>query len=308
MSCAVNQKQNVTQKETAKPAQSQIHNHNDKELQIQMQMEGQIEDEDKDKLSSFLTCEELLLDLSQVLKLREIFNMFARFSGCNTINVLKVPECLHAMGLRFVESTMKSFLTERLLKFPQSKPPSRVSFELVLSIYCDLASLEEVPTAAVMINGFRCCDAKNTGLLPYNMLRRMLHSLSERLRDAEVAELLDSMKDNKGNVKYVTLLETLFSPLDVDATEKLSQARLYLNALGKNASHMDMQKRDEFIRALRNLDRCRTGFVDPDQLLHLLNANGDRFTVNELSSLTRGMTNGKKEIDYRMFLGLIMND
>ncbi|XP_034484620.1 uncharacterized protein LOC117789653 [Drosophila innubila] len=308
MSCTVNQNQkqnqNPTQDNIQKIVQNQINNQNQKQIQIQPanQFQG-----DNNAVSSFWTCEELLQALSQVLRLREIFNMFARFSGSNTIDILKVPECLHAMGLHFVESTLKSFLSERLLKFPQSKPPTRVSFEFVLSIYCDLSSLEEVPTAAVMINGFRCCDTQNTGELPYNMLRRMLTLVSERLHDTEVSSLLDNMKDDKGNIKYVALLETLF-PTDIDASEKLRQARLYLNALGKNASHMDMHKRDEFIRALRNLDNTHTGCVGTDQLLSLLNSNGDRFTVTELASLTRGMTNCKKQVDYRMFLRLIMND
>lgn len=302
--------QNLTQNDTQRTLQNQIYNQNQNqkqnETQRNMKPDNQIEG-DEYVVSSFWTCEELLQVLTQVLRLRETYNMFARYNGCNTIDVLKVPECLHAMGLHFVESTLKTFLTERLLNFPQSKPPSRVSFEFVLSIYCDLSSLEEVPIAAVMINGFRCCDTQNTGTLPYNMLRQMLTSVGERLNDTQVTSHLDEMKDDKGNVKYVALLESMFTP-DIEASKKLRQARLYLNALGKNASHMDMHKRDEFIRALRNLDNTRTGFVASDQLLHLLNTNGDRFTVDELTSLTRGMTDCKKHVDYCMFLRLIMNE
>ncbi|XP_030569520.1 uncharacterized protein LOC115768924 [Drosophila novamexicana] len=259
------------------------------------------------KVSHFWTCAELLPALPHVIKLREIFQLFVRPLGSNALDILKVSECLRAMGVHFKESKLKACLVQRLLQFPRVKPPTRVSFELVLSIYCELAKLDNMPSAAMMINGLRCCDLNGTGKLPYEQLRRMLTTVGERLNEAEASALLDTMKDDSGNVNYVALMENLFCT-DGEAAAKLQQSRIYLEALGKNACHMDMQKRDAFIKALRSLDFTNTGYVPHERMLDLLNRTGDSFSSAELVTLTRGMTNSKKQIDYRRFLRLIMNE
>ncbi|KAH8387384.1 hypothetical protein KR093_006725 [Drosophila rubida] len=255
--------------------------------------------------NGFWTCEELLHSLPQVLQLRGIFNVFVRFNDCNAIDVTKVPECLHAMGLRVSDATLQSCLAERLMEFPQDKPPNRVSFELVLTLYNELA--EEMPTASVLINGLRSCDGQCTGVLPLVKMRRLLISVGRRLIESEVGAMLDAMKDDKGNVNYVRLLERLFAG-DMQAVKKLNEVRQYLDAVGKNACRMDMIKRDEFIMTLRKLDVNCSGYIAADRLLQLLNAEAERFTSAELTTLTRGMTNCKKQVDYRLFLRLIMNE
>ncbi|KAH8294542.1 hypothetical protein KR044_007740, partial [Drosophila immigrans] len=261
---------------------------------------------DSQLVNSFWTCDELMECLPQVRQLRQIFDLFVRLSGCNSIDVLKVPECLHAMGLRSGNATLRASLGERLLHFPLDKPPTRVSFELVLMLYSELA--DEVPTASVMVNGIRSCDGQSTGVLPLAKIRHMLTSLGRRLTaESEICEQLEALKDDKGNVNYVLLMETMFAA-DMQAVHKLREVRLYLDAVGKNASHMDMHKRDEFIATLRHLDPNCSGYIAADQLIQLLNANGDRFTIAELATLTRGMTNCKKQVDYRLFLRLIMNE
>ncbi|XP_023166935.2 uncharacterized protein LOC111596806 [Drosophila hydei] len=259
------------------------------------------------KVSHFWTCAELLPQLPQVSKLRDTYQLFVRTNGNQSIDILNVSECLRAMGVSFKESHLKACLVQRLLRFPQVKPPTRVSFELVLSIYCELSQANEIPSAKVMINGLSCCDMRGTGMLPYAQLQRILTTVAERLNETDACALLDTMKDASGNVNYVALMEALFVE-DSELADRLLQARLYLSALGDNACHMDMQKRDDFIRALRRLDGRNTGYVTAERLLELLNQTGDRFSVAELAALTRTMVNSKKQIDYRRFLRLIMNE
>ncbi|KAH8397925.1 hypothetical protein KR222_006571, partial [Zaprionus bogoriensis] len=159
---------------------------------------------------TFWTCDELQQSLLQVLKLKDVYNLFASPHGSNSIDLARVPECLRAMGAQFVDMAYRNCLAEHLANFPQTKPPTRVSFELVLSLYCELAAAEDVPSVAVMVNGLRSCDTENRGVLPYSMLRRMLTLVGERLNDAEAATLLDSLKDERGNVNYIALMETMF--------------------------------------------------------------------------------------------------
>lgn len=256
---------------------------------------------------TFWTIDELQQEMPHVLQLKKVFNLFLPRPESNSIDTSQVAECVRAMGLHFLEARFQTCFAERLASFPQKTPPTRVSFELVLSIYCELAAEPDTPCISVMINGLRSCDTEGTNLLPYNHLKRMLTSIGERLNEREVSDLLDSLKDTKGNVNYVTLIKTIFSG-DFSTDDKLKEVRFYLDALGKNACFMDMKKRDEFIRTVRSLDATKSGYVASNRLLQLLNFSEDRFTVHELVTLTRGMTKNKNQIDYRRFLRLIMNE
>lgn len=256
---------------------------------------------------TFWTIEELQQALPQIVQLKEVFNLFLTRQESNAIETGKVGECVRAMGLHFLESSFQRCLRKRLENFPQNRQPTRVSFELVLSIYCELAAKHENPSVDIMINGLGSCDIDKTGVLPYSMLKRMLTSMGERLNENEVCDLLDSLKDKKGNVDYVTLMETVFKG-DLCTEDKLGQVQFYLDALGKNACYMDMRKRDDFIKALRSLDAVRSGYIASSLLLQLLNSSEERFTASELITLTKGMTKNKTHIDYRRFLRLIMNE
>ncbi|XP_060664218.1 uncharacterized protein LOC132796889 [Drosophila nasuta] len=300
--------QKVQQKSIQKqPEKATIQKLESKEEEKQLQaLKEQQQQGDSQVVNSFWTCDELLQCLPQVLQLRKIFQLYVQDTS-NVIDVLKVSECLHAMGLRCSGVTLNGCLAERLLQFPPDhKPPNRVSFELVLTLYSQLA--EELPiVSSVLINGLRSCDGQSAGVMPLVKLRRLLVAMGRRLIESEICALLDALQDDKGNVNYVRLLESIFA-VDLQAVNKLQEVRLYLDAVGKNASHMDMRKRDEFIATLRNLDASGSGYIAAERLLQLLNANGDRFTIAELATLTRGMTNCKKQVDYRLFLRLIMNE
>lgn len=297
------------------PTQAQQQNQKEEQKQQNHMLEKMIQSPAQEKqlyindglAYTFWTIDELQQEMPHVLQLKEVFNLFLPRPESNSIDTSQVAECVRAMGLHFLESRFKTCFTERLASFPQKTPPTRVSFELVLSIYCELGAEPDTPCISVMINGLRSCDTKGTNLLPYNHLKRMLTSMGERLNEREVSDLLDSLKDTKGNVNYVTLMQTMFSG-DFSTDDKLKEVRFYLDALGKNACFMDMKKRDEFIRAVRSLDATKSGYVASNRLLNLLNFSEDRFTAHELVTLTRGMTKNKNQIDYRRFLRLIMNE
>lgn len=292
-------------------SQNQKQNQNQKENQPQEQKEQSQMLEKKVREQqpniTFWTIDELQQEMPHVQQLKEVFNLFLPRPESNSIDTSQVAECLRAMGLHFPESTFQTCFTQHLANFPQKTPPTRVSFELVLSIYCELAAEPDTPSISVMINDLRSCDTEGTNLLPYNHLKRMLTSMGEPLNEGEVSDLLDSLKDPKGNVNYVTLMQTMFSG-DFSTADKLKEVRFYLDALGKNACFMDMKKRDEFIRAMRSLDTTKSGYVASNRLLNLLNFSEDRLTAHELVTLTRGMTKNKNLVDYRSFLRLIMND
>lgn len=295
-----NQKQN--QKENP-PQEQKQQNH---------MLEKKVEEEQQpcinDSLAyTFWTIDELQQEMPHVQQLKEVFNLFLPRPEANSIDTSQVGECVRAMGLHFLESTFQTCFKQHLANFPQKTPPTRVSFELVLSIYCELGAEPDIPCISVLINGLRSFDTEGTDLLPYNHLKRMLTSMGERLNEGEVSDLLDSLKDTKGNVNYVNLMQTIFSG-DFSTADKLKEVRFYLNALGKNACFMDMKKRDEFIRAMRSVDTTKSGYVASNRLLNLLNFSEDRFTAHELLTLTRGMTKNKNQIDYRLFLQHIMND
>ncbi|ALC48497.1 CG34435 [Drosophila busckii] len=270
-------------------------------------MSRKVADKHIHRVSHFRTRDELLRSLPQVEKLQGIFNLFAASGTAGSMESSNICDCLRAMGLLFQQSRLHNSMSQRLKKFPQGKTPRRVSFELLLTLYCELADQSDVPTAATMIDGLRCCDVEGRGVLPYTQLRNILTTVGDCLNEEEVYDLLFDLTDSNGNVNYVTLMESLLTR-DGDAHAKVHQARIYLEALGNNCCHMDMQKRDDFIKTLRELDVAKTGFIGGDRLLALLNGSGDAFTSTELTALTSGMLNPDRQVDYRKFLRLIMND
>ncbi|KAH8420033.1 hypothetical protein KR009_005047, partial [Drosophila setifemur] len=275
---------------------------------------------------------ELMMMLPQVPRLREVFELFAleangkkaegatgegitSCEGTFTIDLSQVADCLRTMGLSPGDQWLAERVEEQLRRREALGPlgarvARRASFELVLSLYCQLASLEEAPTAEEVLLVLRTCDPKGTGMLPYAELRHMLTTMGDRLDEAEVFSLLHGVSDISGNVHYEHLVRKMFAK-DSLAEETVHQARLYLQAIGRNAIDMDMGKRDEFIDALREADPFNTGYIETQHLLEVLNRSEEHFTGDELQVLTQGMadTEGKgRGINYRRFLRFIMHE
>lgn len=259
------------------------------------------------RFGKFWTCSEIIAKLPHVMKLWETYRLFVRPPSIATIDILKVGECLRAMGANFEDTTMKASLVERLLTFPHVKPATSANFELVLAVYSEVIQVDPVPDCDILIKGLSCYDSLNTGKVAAKRLRRILTTMGQRLSDGEVSTLLDSMTDAGGDVDYVTMMKTLF-PTDTETPIKLKQVRMYLTALGKHAYHMDLTKRDDIIRALRKTDKEKTGYVNHATMIELLEKSGENFTVAELVALASGISNDEKKIHYRHFLQMIMNN
>ncbi|XP_030379834.1 uncharacterized protein LOC115628032 [Scaptodrosophila lebanonensis] len=254
---------------------------------------------------SFRKRKELIAMLPHVARLRHTFQLYDG-DGCGRIDINDVPECLRAMGLDPTESMLNTSLEaidDRISKNGQE----RVTFELVLIVYCALANLNEQQDPEEMLKGLRACDGTGLGVLPYAEMRRMLTTMGERLDDKEVAILLDSATDAKGNVNYKALVRAMYKK-DGDLDKKLQQAQIYLDALGRNALDLDMQRRDDFIEELRHWDAARTGFINFKHLLEVLNRSGDTFSPQELHVLTKEMVNQQGLVNYGLFLRTIMNE
>lgn len=168
----------------------------------------------------------------------------------------------------------------------------RVSFELALTLYCQLADRSQGPSAEEVLGALRTFDPNGSGLLSYSELRRMLINMGERLDESEVFGLLHRSSDIDGNVHYEHLVREMFGK-DSGAEETLNQAKMYLKAVGRNAIDMDMAKRDEFIDALRRADSLNSGFIELQRLLELVNRRKKCFTIDELRVLTEGMEDKK---------------
>jgi len=231
-----------------------------------------------------------------------------------SIELSDVADCLRTMGLSPSDHWLATRLAEHLRRREATGPvgaafSQRAFFELVLTLYCQMADEDEGPSAEDALQVLRSRDPRGTGVLPYSELRHMLTTMGDRLDEAEVFSLLHCASDIAGNVHYEHLVHQVFAK-DEQAEERLLQARLYLQAVGRNAIDMDMVKRDEFIDALRRSDPMRSGFIEPKRLLELLNRNEERFTDEELQLLTQGMEDTKCErgINYRRFLQFIMNE
>ncbi|EDV34384.2 uncharacterized protein Dana_GF21289 [Drosophila ananassae] len=233
--------------------------------------------------------------------------------GAPTIDLSDVAECLRTMGLFPSEKWLSDRVVEQLRRREALGPlgahvARRASFELVLTLYCQLATLNDELTADEVLVALRSCDRQRSGVLSYSELRHMLTTVGERLEEAEVFSLLHTVSDISGNVHYEHLVKKMFAK-DGQTEETVHQARLYLQAIGRNAIDMDMAKRDEFIDALREADPSNTGYIDQSILLSVLNRSEEHFTSEELQILTRGMEDeGHPGINYRRFLRFIMHE
>lgn len=233
--------------------------------------------------------------------------------GAPTIDLSDVAECLRTMGLFPSEKWLFDRVAEQLRRREALGPlgahvARRASFELVLTLYCQLATLNDELTAEQVLVALRSCDRQGSGVLSYSELRHMLTTVGERLEEAEVFSLLHTVSDISGNVHYEHLVKKMFAK-DAQTEETVHQARLYLQAIGRNAIDMDMAKRDEFIDALREADPSNTGYIDQSILLSVLNRSEEHFTAEELQILTRGMEDeGHSGINYRRFLRFIMHE
>ncbi|XP_016949381.1 uncharacterized protein LOC108024113 [Drosophila biarmipes] len=288
------------------------------------------------RLGFFHKQSELMAMLPEVPKLRSTFDLFVdNGNGAGSeaeteteagsegfrcldpgasIELSDVADCLRTMGLSPSDHWLATRLADHLRRREAMGPVGaaffqRASFELVLTLYCQLAEEDESPSVEDVLQVLRNRDPRGTGVLPYSELRRMLTTMGDRLEEAEVFSLLHCASDIAGNVHYEHLVQRVFAK-DEQAEERLLQARLYLQAVGRNAIDMDMAKRDEFIDALRRSDPMSSGFIEPNRLLELLNRNEERFTGEELQLLTQGMedTRCERGINYRRFLQFIMNE
>ncbi|KAH8245692.1 hypothetical protein KR038_002444, partial [Drosophila bunnanda] len=267
---------------------------------------------------------ELMIMLPEVSKLHEIFDMFAMFgkeadfggspAAASRISVSDMPDCLRSMGLNLSEQWLAARLDEdmhrrKALGLLGAKASQRVSFELVLTLYCQLADENEGPSAEEVMRALRTLDPDGTGKLSYSELHRLLISMGERLEESEVFRLLNRVADVDGNVPYEQLVREMFGK-ESGSEETLNQAKIYLQAVGRNAIDMDMDKRDEFIDALRRADPLNSGFIEIPRLLALVNRRRKCFTIDELELLTEGMEDPKSSrgINYRRFLRSIMNE
>ncbi|KAH8391415.1 hypothetical protein KR200_011716, partial [Drosophila serrata] len=267
---------------------------------------------------------ELMIMLPEVAKLHEVFDMFAMFgkeagvcgsnAAASRISVSDMPDCLRSMGLNLSDQWLAARLDEHmhrrealgLLGAPVSQ---RVSFELILTLYCQMADQNEGPSAEEVMSALRTLDPDGTGKLSYSELHRLLISMGERLEESEVFGLLNRVSDADGNVPYEQLVREMFGK-ESGSEETLNQAKIYLQAVGRNAIDMDMAKRDEFIDALRRADPLNSGFIEIPSLLALVNRRRKCFTLEELQVLTEGMedTKSSRGINYRRFLRSIMNE
>eukprot|EP00099_Drosophila_melanogaster_P016497 NP_572233.2 uncharacterized protein Dmel_CG34435 [Drosophila melanogaster] len=279
---------------------------------------------------------ELMRMLPEIPKLRNIFDLFV-VNECDQaaggedvaaptcldlgigIRMTDVADCLRIMGLNPSDDELQQRLEEHVrrresLGMGMKKIAQRATFELVLTLYCQLAEQEvkEMAKGCIVENVLRVLrsrDSAGTGMLPYSQLRHLLTTMGNRLDETEVYGVLHRAADINGNVLYEHLVHQLFAT-DPLAEERLQQAQLYLQAVGRNAIDMDMDKRDEFIDAIRRADPARSGFIEPQRLLELLNRNGEQFTGEELQLLIQGMedTRCKRGINYCRFLEFIMNE
>ncbi|KAH8233876.1 hypothetical protein KR032_001572 [Drosophila birchii] len=267
---------------------------------------------------------ELMIMLPEVSKLHEIFDMFAMFGKDSSvggsaataarISVSDLADCLRSMGLNLSDQWLAARLDEHMhrraaLGILGVAVDQRVSFELVLNLYCQLADQIEEPSAEVVMGALRSLDPDHTGKLSYGELHRMLISMGDRLEESEVFGLLNRVSDADGNVRYEHLVREMFGK-DFRSEETLIQAQIYLQAVGRNAIDMDMAKRDEFIDALRRADPLNSGFIEIPRLLALVNQRRKCFSLDELQVLTEGMedTKNSRGINYRRFLRSIMNE
>ncbi|TDG41916.1 hypothetical protein AWZ03_011671 [Drosophila navojoa] len=257
-------------------------------------------------IRKFWTCSEIIAKLPHVQKLWETYRLFVEPPNVATIDILKVGDCLRAMGVNFEDSHMKMKLVKHLLRFPQLRPATSANFELVLAVYSEVLEVDPMPACDVMIRGLSSYDDYHTLMLPADRLRRVLSTVGQRFTDAATSDMLDSMTDRDGDVNYVTLMKKLF-PIDTETPNKLQQVRLYLTSLGKNAYHMDLVKRDDLIRALRKADRENTGYVMLETMLKLLRDTDEIFSFSELVALAKGITNDDQQIYYRKFIRMIMS-
>ncbi|EDW82787.1 uncharacterized protein Dwil_GK10180 [Drosophila willistoni] len=261
---------------------------------------------------------ELLHMLPLVSILREIFDLFVWDNESECIALTDVLDCLRSMGMdpseNWLHAKMSEFVYRERNPLAGGKMPKRVNFELVLTLYCCLANSPETNGTASreeMLQSLRLYDRGQTGKLAYAFLRKLLMTMgNDRLTESEVFHLLNSCSDPAGNVYYEKLVDQMFMR-DRNAEEKLHQSKIYLQAVGRNAIDMDLSKRDDFIDALRQADPQKTGFIEPQRLLVLLNSGDNQFSCDELDQLTKSMHDvGLKNrgIDYRRFLKFIMND
>ncbi|XP_068154473.1 myosin light chain 4 [Drosophila tropicalis] len=261
---------------------------------------------------------ELLHMLPLVPILREIFDLFVWGNESECIALTDVLDCLRSMGMDpsqdWLLAKMEEFVYRERNPLAGGTMPKRVNFELVLTLYCCLASSPETNGTASreeMLKSLRLYDKGKSGKLAYAFLRKLLMTMgNDCLTESEVFHSLNSCSDPAGNVYYEKLVDQMFMR-DMNAEEKLHQSKIYLQAVGRNAMDMDMSKRDDFIDALRHADPQKTGFIQPKRLLDLLNSSESQFSYDELDQLTKSMHDVAHKnlgIDYRRFLKFIMND
>ncbi|XP_043659715.1 uncharacterized protein LOC122624285 [Drosophila teissieri] len=286
------------------------------------------------RIGFFFKQSELMRMLPEIPKLLDIYDLFlvnghALAAGGDELAALvcmdpgvgirltDVADCLRTMGLSPSDDVMRTHLAElvRRREAMGIRIARRATFELVLTLYCRLAEreveeeLDKGSSVEDVLRVLRKRDPDGTGMLPYSQLRRMLTTMGSRLDEAEAYGVLHCVADIDGNVHYEQLVRQLYAK-DPLAEERLQQAQLYLQAVGRNAIDMDMGKRDEFIDAIRRADPMGTGFIQPERLLELLNRNEEQFTSEELQLLTQGMedTRCERGINYHRFLQFIMNE
>ncbi|EDW53064.1 uncharacterized protein LOC6612396 [Drosophila sechellia] len=292
--------------------------------------------ENRPRIGFFSKQSELMKMLPEIPKLRNIFDLFV-VDECDQvaggadlaahtcldlgvgIRMTDVADCLRTMGLNPSDDVLQQRLDEHVRRreamgMGMKKIAQRATFELVLTLYCQLAEqeVEEVAKGSTVANVLRVLgsrDPEGTGMLPYSQLRRLLTTMGNRLDETEAYGVLHHAADVDGNVHYEHLVNQLFAT-DPLTKERLQQAQLYLQAVGRNAIDMDMDKRDEFIDAIRRADPARSGYIEPQRLLELLNRNGEQFTGVELQLLIQGMedTRCERGINYCRFLQFIMNE
>ncbi|EDV45904.1 uncharacterized protein LOC6550940 [Drosophila erecta] len=286
------------------------------------------------RIGVFYKQSELMRMLPEIPKLRSFFDLFvvngrgleaggekleAIVCMERCIRLRDVADCLRTMGLSPSDDAVRKLLEEHVSwrEAMGINIAQRATFVLVLTLYCQLAELEAekvvVDKGSFVENALRVLrsrDPQGTGMLPYSELRRMLTTMgNHRLEETEAYGVLHRAVDIDGNVHYEHLVRQLFAK-DPLAEERLQQAQLFLQAVGRNAIDMDMSKRDEFIHAIRLADPMSSGYIQPERLLEVLNRNDEQFTSEELKLLTEGMEDIQcdRGINYRRFLQLIMNE
>ncbi|KMZ08309.1 uncharacterized protein Dsimw501_GD28198 [Drosophila simulans] len=286
--------------------------------------------ENRPRIGFFSKQSELMKMLPEIPKLRNIFDLFV-VDECDQvaggadlaahtcldlgvgIRMTDVADCLRTMGLNPSDDVLQQRLDEHVRRreamgMGMKKIAQRATFELVLTLYCQLAEQEvaEVAkgsTVANVLRVLRSRDPEGTGMLPYSQLRRLLTTMGNRLDETEAYGVLHRAADVDGNVHYEHLVNRLFAT-DPLTEERLQQAQLYLQAVGRNAIDMDITS------AVTKRSRTSICYIEPQRLLELLNRDGEQFTGVELQLLIQGMedTRCERGINYCRFLQFIMNE